>query len=90
MVGGIRSAVHLLSGAAAVYAGVTSEKFTRRYFLVFGSVYALVTVIGFIQGATILVIFYINAVDNFLHLALAITIPRMGVTIKPNIPLTAK
>lgn len=33
MVGGIHNAVHLLSGAAAVYAGVTSEKFTRRFFL---------------------------------------------------------
>ncbi|MBC7546356.1 DUF4383 domain-containing protein [Candidatus Saccharibacteria bacterium] len=90
MVGGIYNAVHLLSGAAAVHTGVTLEKFARLYYIVFGSVYALVMFIGFIQGDTILEIFYVNAADKFLHLSLVIAIIEIGATIKPNILLTAK
>ena len=83
-VGGIHNLIHLLSGAAAVFAGYTSEKYARMYFLGFGTVYALVTVIGFIQGDTVLGIFHVNTADNFLHLALAVVILGIGLTVKPR------
>jgi len=83
-VGGIHNLVHLLSGAAALAAGYTSEKYARLYFLAFGVVYALVTVVGFIQGDTVLGIFAVNTADNFLHLALAIVILGIGLTVQPS------
>lgn len=78
MVGGIHNAIHLLSGAAAVAGGLASEKYARLYFQIFGSVYALVTVIGFVQGDTVLGIFDVNTADNFLHLGLALAIAGIG------------
>ena len=74
--------VHLLSGIAAIAGGMTSEKYAQLYFRVFGSVYALVTVIGFIQKDTVLGLFDINSADNFLHLALAVAILAVGFGVK--------
>ncbi len=82
MVGGIHNAIHLLSGAAAVLGGLKSEKYAKLYFQVFGSVYALVTIVGFIQKDTVLGIFHINTADNFLHLALAVVILAIGFGLK--------
>ena len=84
MVGGIHNVVHLLSGAVALYAGMTSEKFSQLWFRIFGSVYALVTVIGFIQKTTVLGIFHVNTGDNFLHLVLAVAILAIGFAVKPG------
>ena len=78
MVGGVHNIIHLLSGAAALAAGLMSEKYAQWYFRIFGSVYALVTVIGFIQKTTVLGIFDVNMADNFLHLVLAIVILGIG------------
>jgi hypothetical protein len=86
MVGGVHNAIHLLSGVAALAAGLTgSEKYSQLYFRVFGSVYALVTVIGFIQKTTVLGIFHVNTADNFLHLFLAVVILGIGFGLKAGI-----
>ncbi len=90
MVGGIHNAIHILSGVAALGLGYYSEKTARLYFLVFGAVYALVTVVGFIQKDTILGIFHVNMADNFLHLALAIAILGVGLAIKPVDSVTTR
>jgi hypothetical protein len=82
MVGTVHNIIHLLSGAAAILAGLKSEKYAQLYFRVFGSVYALVTVIGFIQKTTVLHIFMVNKADNFLHLVLAVIILAIGVGVK--------
>lgn len=84
MVGGVHNVVHLLSGIVALWAGMTSEKAARLYFLIFGSIYALVTIIGFIQGDTVLGLFHVNQADNFLHLALAVVILGIGLGAKPD------
>ena len=68
MVGGVHNIIHLLSGIAALAGASKSERYARLYFQVFGSVYALVTIIGFIQKTTVLGIFDVNTADNFLHL----------------------
>lgn len=83
MVGGIHNAIHLLSGVAALALGAYSEKTARLYFLGFGAVYALVTVVGFIQKDTVLGIFHVNLADNFLHLVLAVAILGIGLAVKP-------
>jgi hypothetical protein len=78
MVGTVHDIIHLVSGAAAILGGLKSEKYAQLYFRVFGSVYALVTVIGFIQKTTVLHIFMVNKADNFLHLILAVIILAIG------------
>lgn len=82
MVGGVHNIIHLLSGVLAVAGGLTTEKYAQLYFRGFGIVYALVTVIGFIQKTTVLGIFHINTADNFLHLVLAAVILAIGFLVK--------
>src|SRR3954462_15795557 len=49
------NAVHLLSGAIALFCGMTSVSASRMYFRIFGVVYALVAVLGFLNpGDTML------------------------------------
>jgi len=89
MVGGVHNIIHLLSGIAALAGASKSERYARLYFQVFGSVYALVTIIGFIQKTTVLGIFDVNTADNFLHLGLAVVILAIGFGLESLSPKTA-
>lgn len=82
MVGGIHNVIHIASGAAALAGAFTSEKYAQLYFRVFGAVYALVTVVGFIQKDTVLGLIDVNTADNFLHLVLAVAILAIGFGLK--------
>lgn len=84
MVGGIHNVIHLLSGAAALLGAAKSEKYAKLYFQIFGSVYLLVTVIGFIQRTTVLGLFDVNTADNFLHLVLGLVIAGIGFGLKES------
>lgn len=84
MVGTIHNVIHLLSGIAALITGFTSEKYAKSYFQIFGIVYGLVTVVGFIQQTTRLGIFPINMTDNFLHLVLSVVILTIGFDLKES------
>jgi hypothetical protein len=64
--------IHLLSGAVALWAGMTSVKASRMYFQIFGVIYTLVTVLGFMTGdGLILGLVANNMADNLLHLVIA-------------------
>jgi hypothetical protein len=64
--------VHLLSGAVALWAGMTSLGAAKTYFKVFGIVYALVAVLGFVQGEGMLLgLISNNVADTWLHVAIA-------------------
>ncbi len=68
----IHNVIHLLSGIAALgFAMAMGEKGAKLYFQVFGVVYALVTVIGFVQQTTVLGLIGVNMADNLLHLAIS-------------------
>jgi hypothetical protein len=84
MVDGTHNVIHILSGILGLAAGSTSEKHSRLYLVGFGAVYALVTVIGFAQGDTVLGLFHVNAADNFLHLVLAAGLLGSGLGVKPG------
>lgn len=66
----IHNIVHILTGLIAL-AVMKKEAAAKTFFKVFGVIYGLVTIIGFIQGDTVLGIFTVNAADNILHLVVA-------------------
>ena len=66
--------VHLLSGAAALFAGMTSVGASRIYFRVFGVVYGLVAILGLMnmgQHTMLLGLISNNDADTFLHIGIA-------------------
>ena len=63
--------VHLLSGALAIGAAIGGESIAAYYCLAFGTVYGLVTVLGFMQVHAIIHMLNLNMADNFLHLAIS-------------------
>lgn len=74
----LHNVIHLLSGVVGLAAATAaSGRYARLYAGVFGAVYGLVTVVGFIQGTTVLGLINVNLADNLLHLA--ITAASLGV-----------
>jgi hypothetical protein len=70
----LHNVIHLLSGVGGLVAGFTAAgRYARLYAGVFGAAYALVTIVGFIQGTTVLGLVSVNAADNVLHLLIAVT-----------------
>jgi hypothetical protein len=68
----IHNIIHLASGAVALWAGSVSIEASRTYFRVFGVIYALVTVLGFIyMDKDILGLVANNMADNLLHILIA-------------------
>ena len=64
--------VHLLSGAVALFAGMTSLGAARIYFRIFGLVYGLVAVMGFFVGDGMLLgLISNNAAVTWLHVVIA-------------------
>lgn len=71
---GLHNVIHLLSGIVGLAAGLSPyARYARWYALAFGVIYALVTIIGFIQGTTVLGLIRINGADNVLHLLITIS-----------------
>lgn len=79
LVDGTHNFVHILSGLVFLAAS-QKENWARLSFQVFGVVYALVTVVGFMvgDGGSVLGLFDVNMVDNILHLALAAAFLYLG------------
>lgn len=66
----VHNVVHILTGGLALLAA-GSAMYARRYFQAFGVVYAIVFLIGLVQGDTVLGLFPVNAADHVLHAAIA-------------------
>lgn len=69
-VNGWHNVVHLASGAVLL-AFAKKRATAKTAALLFGVVYGLVTVLGFIDGTDVLAIIPTNGADNFLHLAIS-------------------
>jgi hypothetical protein len=68
----LHNLIHLGSGAIALWAGYISRHASRMYFQVFGVIYALVAVLGFMAGdSDILGLVANNTADNWLHVVIA-------------------
>lgn len=82
-VDGSHNLVHLLSGVAALIAAAKAS-WSRLYFQVFGVVYALVTLLGFLNVDPVLGIIPVNLADNLLHLVIAAAALYLGFAYRDN------
>ncbi|HTN23661.1 MAG TPA: DUF4383 domain-containing protein [Solirubrobacteraceae bacterium] len=73
-VNGWHNVVHLLSGVVGLAMAGTAAR-ARLYSIGYGTVYVLVTILGFVvgDGGLLLSLIPINTADNVLHLAVALT-----------------
>ncbi len=69
--------IHILSGIVGLIAVSSSESYARLYLIVFGIVYGLVAILGFMSG-DVLGLFTANTADNYLHAAIAIVCLGVG------------
>jgi Domain of unknown function (DUF4383) len=66
--------VHLLSGAVALFAGMTSFGASRMYFRIFGVIYGLVAILGLMhmgEHTRLLGLISNNDADTYLHIGIA-------------------
>lgn len=73
----LHNVIHILSGIAALVA-MSSASYSRLWFRVFGVVYAIVAIVGWAQGTTVLGLIDVNVADNILHTVLALAILGVG------------
>lgn len=66
----LHNIIHIITGGVALWASMTSTKAAKLYFQVFGVVYALVAVLGFLSGS-FLGMMTVNGADNVLHVVIA-------------------
>ncbi len=67
----VHNVIHLASGLVALFAFNSNQLYSRWYLMLFGLVYAAVTILGFTMDGNILNLFMVNAADNYLHLGIA-------------------
>jgi len=82
-VNALHNIVHLLSGAVALAAAASSVNASRTFFRLFGVVYGLVAVLGFVAGdRPVLGMLANNAADTWLHVAIAAVSLLLGFAVK--------
>lgn len=69
MVNDIHNIIHIASGVVAIMAA-TSFKWTKLYFLIFGIIYFVASIIGFARGD--LFFMRVNTADNFLYMGFGV------------------
>ena len=85
------NAVHLLSGVVALACGLTSIGAARLYFRIFGVVYGLVAVLGFIKGdGHLLGLISNNMPDVWLHVAISLAALVLGFGVRDSAPGDAR
>ena len=67
----LHNIIHLATGLMALYIAWGAMGYAQMYFKVFGVVYAIVAVVGLLQGDSVLGLIAVNMADNALHLIVA-------------------
>jgi hypothetical protein len=67
----VHNIIHLASGLIGLFAFNSGQSYARWYLILFGLVYGLVTVVGFMMGGNIFGMFMANMADNYLHLGIS-------------------
>ena len=77
------NAVHIGTGIVALIVGFASGKAARMFFQIFGVIYALVAVLGFVMAnQPLLGIVANNAADTWLHVLIAVVALYLGFGMK--------
>jgi hypothetical protein len=63
--------VHLVSGLAALGCGFANSAAARAFCLVFGAVYGLVAILGFLNVQAVNELLHLNDADDVLHAVIA-------------------
>jgi hypothetical protein len=74
----LHNIVHLASGLVLVFAASRGEDAAQMGAKVFGVVYALVTILGFVAMPTLTKLIGLNTADNFLHVLLTVVLLYLG------------
>ena len=75
--------VHLASGAVFLLCGLAGAGPSRTFFKIFGLVYALVAILGFMKGDGLLLgMVANNMADVWLHVVLAVAMLFLGFVVK--------
>ena len=73
----VHNVIHLLTGIIALMCA-KSYGASKGYFKIFGVVYGLVTIIGFLGSGSILGLFSVDGADNVLHLVITVVALALG------------
>ena len=75
----LHNVVHILSGIVLIWAGFEAGgKNAKAYNKIFGIVYLLVAILGFMSISSIVDLLALNPADNWLHLVIGIITTAMG------------
>ncbi len=85
----LHNVIHLAIGAALLYAGVKSTAMARTVNAGVGAVYLLVGLVGLFLLSSPLNIIALNGADNVLHLASAVLLLGVGLSLDKS-PATAR
>ncbi|MFA5799708.1 MAG: DUF4383 domain-containing protein [Candidatus Peribacteraceae bacterium] len=67
----VHNIVHFGSGLIGLFAFNSSQLHSRWFLILFGLVYAVITIAGFSMDGYIFGLFSTNSADNYLHLAIS-------------------
>src|SRR4051794_38725119 len=84
-VNGWHNVVHILTGLLLL-AGAPNARAARAVCLIFGGSYALVTILGVIDGSDVLGLIPIDGADNVLHAVLSVTAIGAALALAPAAP----
>jgi hypothetical protein len=83
MVNAAHSVVHIASGIIFLIAGMASAGASRLWFRIFGLIYALVAILGFMTpNGMLLGMISNNMADTWLHVILAVAMLFLGFVVK--------
>src|SRR4030095_4395996 len=90
-VNGTHNLIHLATGIVALIVGYAGDGASKIFFQVFGVIYALVAVLGFVQGDQMLMgMVANNTADTWLHVVIALVALYLGFMMKPESPVPAR
>jgi hypothetical protein len=73
----IHNIVHILTGIIGLLTA-SSDRYAKWYLQIFGIIYVLIAIAGFLQGDTVVGLFTVNMAGNILHLGLGIGLLTAG------------
>ncbi len=76
--------VHLATGVLGIIFAMQSESAAIMFNKVFGIIYALVAILGFVAMSFMQTLINVNTADNYLHVLLALIFLYLGFAMKPS------